>query len=884
MNTIINIKRGISYISLLSCFTLSATEAQANNDLPSPEINTTNIASSNNDVTIISNQVIDIEESTGTAENPKKIQINHGELNIRPGVSFIGKIGGSCSEIKTSDTTFSGIIYLHKRQSENEPTNNKLDLKNTKMSSSFKDFAIKTEYSENTIENSTIFNSAGDGIVITTTNTADNTDFLDTRINNSTISTDNGFGIIIEKSDVFINNSVIRAGKRNEENIASIGIVTSDNNPRNDNTNEVNIKKSIIESYGNGIYMHGGNIDIDSSKIMARKDYAIMTHGGSLTLQKCSELKANDNAYGIYTLAGKQGIPNNINLDNSSISTEKNIAIVIDNSDNDNTTINNTNIMLANNSRIHSGNGTALISRENSIAYIKISDSHVYGGIDAYDHSILNINLDKGSLLYGHTKNVNVFYSQSNSLWKTTTNSDATHLYHAGNIELTSKHNKGIVLTIHDNYIGRNGTITFNTKRTGDSPFSDKLVIGGNSIGHTNIAINNIGGAGDKHLNGFELIHVDGSSDAIFNQSGRIVAGAYDYSLKRGQGNNAGNWYLTSQTQLNTPRARPTVRPEAAGYIANLSSANTLFITAINDSLTETQYTDFFTGKKKLTSLWLRQTGGHNNWHDNSGQLTTQANSYVTQLGGDIIRWSTNSGNQGHLGLMVGQGMSRSTTHSSITHYHSKSSVKGYSVGTYTRWHRNKADKSGPYVNSWLQYNWFNNHIQGQSLATERYQSKGINASLEAGYGIKMGNFTDSKKNDVPWFIQPQAQITWMNVKANKHRESNGSRIVGNGEGNIQTRLGIRLSLKGQHIMDKNKAREFEPFIEGNWLHNTRDFGVKMDGARVNQAGTRNIGEVKVGIAGKINSKVNVWGNIGTQIGDKGYNNTNAMFGIKYNF
>lgn len=42
--------------------------------------------------------------------------------------------------------------------------------------------------------------------------------------------------------------------------------------------------------------------------------------------------------------------------------------------------------------------------------------------------------------------------------------------------------------------------------------------------------------AGFTNSGGIELIHVDGRSDGNFAQSGRITAGAYDYSLVRGQG------------------------------------------------------------------------------------------------------------------------------------------------------------------------------------------------------------------------------------------------------------------------------------------------------------------------------------------------------------
>ncbi|MWP28226.1 autotransporter outer membrane beta-barrel domain-containing protein, partial [Escherichia coli] len=35
---------------------------------------------------------------------------------------------------------------------------------------------------------------------------------------------------------------------------------------------------------------------------------------------------------------------------------------------------------------------------------------------------------------------------------------------------------------------------------------------------------------------------------------------------------------------------------------------------------------------------------------------------------------------------------------------------------------------------------------------------------------------------------------------------------------------------------------------------------------------------------GQITSHLNMWGNVGVQVGDKGYNNTSAMLGLKYTF
>jgi autotransporter family porin len=233
---------------------------------------------------------------------------------------------------------------------------------------------------------------------------------------------------------------------------------------------------------------------------------------------------------------------------------------------------------------------------------------------------------------------------------------------------------------------------------------------------------------------------------------------------------------------------------------------------------------------------------------------------------------------------MAGYGNDDSNSRSHVTGYRADGSVSGYSAGLYATWYQNDETRQGLYLDSWAQYGWFNNDVKGQNIQGESYDSSGITASLEAGYTHKLGEFTGSKGSLNEWYIQPQAQAVWMGVRADDHRESNGTRVSAEGEGNLQTRLGIRTYLKGHSKIDDGKARTFQPFVEVNWLHNTHDFGTKMDGVSVYQDGARNLGEIKTGVEGKLNDHLNLWGNVGVQVGDKGYSDSSAMVGVKYSF
>ncbi|EOU6460728.1 autotransporter outer membrane beta-barrel domain-containing protein, partial [Escherichia coli] len=456
----------------------------------------------------------------------------------------------------------------------------------------------------------------------------------------------------------------------------------------------------------------------------------------------------------------------------------------------------------------------------------------------------------------------------------------------------------GNTLTVNGDYTG-GGTLIINTVLGDDTSATDKLIVTGNTSGDTGVVVNNVRGQGAQTADGIEIVHVGGQSDGNFRLENRAVAGAWEYFLHKGNaGGTDGNWYLRSElppepgTKPETkPETKPTpdkpvqtvYRPEAGSYISNIAAANTLFNTRMHDREGETYYTDVFTGEKKATSMWMRHVGGHNRWKDSSSQLNTQSNRYVVQLGGSIAQW-TDGQERLQLGIMAGYGNEKSSTTSSVSGYKSKGSISGYSTGLYGTWQQNDGNDTGAYVDTWIQYGWFNNTVNGEKLAAESWKSRGFTGSVEAGYTFKAGEFTGSQGSHYDWYIQPQSQLTWMNVRAGEHKEKNGTKVQLNGDGNIQSRLGVRTYLKGKSASDDNKAHQFEPFVEVNWIHNTQDWSVKMDNTVLSQDGARNIAEVKTGVQGKLSDNLNIWGNVGVQVGDKGYSDAQAMLGIKYTF
>ncbi|WP_421504768.1 autotransporter outer membrane beta-barrel domain-containing protein [Erwinia rhapontici] len=441
--------------------------------------------------------------------------------------------------------------------------------------------------------------------------------------------------------------------------------------------------------------------------------------------------------------------------------------------------------------------------------------------------------------------------------------------------------NAGQTLAVDGDWTGNGGTVSIGTVLGGDGSLTDKLAISGKASGTTYVRVANEGGTGAQTLEGIEVISTGGSTADAFVQSGRVVAGSYEYHLQQGSasGTNTNNWYLTSQSQNER-----TYRPERGSYASNLQAAATMFDMRLKDRQGGSFYTDPATGERHESSMWVRSVGGHTEGRLSDGQSKYSANRMVFQLGGDIVNGSLAADDAWRLGLMGGYGKQYSNTRNSLSGYGSKGSVWGYSTGIYGTWYQNAKDKTGLYGDSWLAWNWFDNSVKGDELAYEKYKSKGLTASLETGYVFHAGSYLTSGGMENNVYVTPQAQVLWSGVKADDHTEANGTKVEGRGSDNVRTRLGVRLSMTGQSHLDKGTVRQFEPYVEANWVYTAKDYGVKMGDSSAYLEGQRNVAELKTGVEGRVSENLSVWGSVAQQLGADSYQDTQGVLGVKYAF
>ncbi|KDW71400.1 autotransporter YcgH [Escherichia coli] len=637
----------------------------------------------------------------------------------------------------------------------------------------------------------------------------------------------------------------------------------------------INLDYVALETGEHGSYavaIRQGNIDIKNSSITTKGTKAPIAkiyNGGELFFSNVTAVSEQDKG---------------ISIDASNIDSQAKIALssvelssALDSIDVNKTT---TDVSILNRSIITPGNNILV--------------NNTGGG--------LNI-ISSDSTLNGATKLVSgttTLKLSENTIWNMKDDSVVIHLTNSDSIINLSYDDgqtftQGKTLTVKGNYVGNNGQLNIRTVLGDDKSATDRLIVEGNTSGSTTVYVKNAGGSGAATLNGIELITVNGDespADAFRQGDARIAAGAFEYQLKQ-QGK---NWYLTSYQSVNeednssegnsesTETPTPVLRPEAGSYVANLAAANTLFVMRLNDRAGETRYIDPVTEQERSSRLWLRQVGGHNAWRDSNGQLRTTSHRYVSQLGADLLTGGFTDSDSWRLGVMAGYARDYNSTHSSVSDYRSKGSVRGYSAGLYATWFADDISKKGAYIDAWAQYSWFKNSVKGDELAYESYSAKGATVSLEAGYGFALNKSFGLEAAKYTWIFQPQARAIWMGVDHNAHTEANGSRIENDANNNIQTRLGFRTFIRTQEKNSGPHGDDFEPFVEMNWIHNSKDFAVSMNGVKVEQDGARNLGEIKLGVNGNLNSAASVWGNVGVQLGDNGYNDTAMMVGLKYKF
>lgn len=461
-----------------------------------------------------------------------------------------------------------------------------------------------------------------------------------------------------------------------------------------------------------------------------------------------------------------------------------------------------------------------------------------------------------------------------------------------GTIDLTSNGQPGDTLIISGGvapgkrgadapgvYVSEGGSLRVDTvlNRGDEESQTDLLSVDSVILGSapTVVYVNKVGGKGAYTPgNGIEIVDVRNGSDAgAFVLGRRVVAGPYEYMLYQGDRNySAQSWFL----RTNDSNGVPIYRAEVGSYLANQTAATGLFMHTLHDRLGEPQFTDTYKSEGKVPSGWVRIVGNHTDSRAAGGVLDQDTDSYLVHFGGELAAWSNSGNDRWHLGLMGAYGESKTDT--SVT-YHtpqsitrtSKGKVNGYAVGAYATWYQNQDMPRGLYLDSWLQYGWFDNKVTGKGEPTQSYNSDVFTASLEAGYAF-IAHDGDKRQ----WMIEPQAQVAYNSYSADDVTDNYGMRVSGRDASGVVTRLGARM-----YSRSKLGDNSIQPFVETNWWYGSADNSLDFEGTRVKDGTPESRFEVKVGAQGEIARGWQMWGHISGMWGNNSYDRYEGMVGLK---
>ncbi|MPT29457.1 MAG: autotransporter outer membrane beta-barrel domain-containing protein [Achromobacter sp.] len=75
-----------------------------------------------------------------------------------------------------------------------------------------------------------------------------------------------------------------------------------------------------------------------------------------------------------------------------------------------------------------------------------------------------------------------------------------------------------------------------------------------------------------------------------------------------------------------------------------------------------------------------------------------------------------------------------------------------------------------------------------------------------------------------------------------------------------------------------------DTFLEVNWLHTPKAYGVSMDDTQALIQGSKNVVELKAGVEGNLSERLSVSASVTRQQGSLGFRDTQGSLNVKFRF
>ncbi|MEO8558579.1 MAG: autotransporter outer membrane beta-barrel domain-containing protein [Rhodospirillales bacterium] len=415
-----------------------------------------------------------------------------------------------------------------------------------------------------------------------------------------------------------------------------------------------------------------------------------------------------------------------------------------------------------------------------------------------------------------------IFYNSSTSF-----DSPGEQLYWAthGSWAIDPTSGAGDLLTINGNYVaGSDLILDAYVFKTGSA--SDKLVLNGEAAGTTTIWVNNTNttghGAYTGHgpTDGILLVDVNNGTQSPGDVTGKFTlgntsgwnwadpvhfpihemqVGAFIYTLEQG-GTDGKDFYLQSGLLDQVPGYAVASTALQQHFYAELGT--------LYQRLGELRHGDVAPRDNTKVQFWMRGVGEKNTVSP-SGFGFDQT-TYGFMIGGDYL-WRNAIADKSrlHIGGFFGYGKSKVDNVDAAS---GDSSLKtdGWTVGAYATYFDTSRLGQGLYIDAVLKANFMSTDYSSSSRHTSAKNNDfAWGASLEAGYGFGLGS---------GFIIQPQGQLTYMQVTGDKFDESSTPGIPLSIDRAAADSLRGRLGLQLQNTWTDG-ATQFSPYLIGNVIH-----------------------------------------------------------------
>ncbi|ANJ87190.1 autotransporter outer membrane beta-barrel domain-containing protein [Pandoraea oxalativorans] len=545
-----------------------------------------------------------------------------------------------------------------------------------------------------------------------------------------------------------------------------------------------------------------------------------------------------------------------LNLSNTRVEGERGAAIRID--DHERNSPLTANILIANGSELHGGNGKLIeagyASKSDAplIVNVEVNNSRLTGDFDFNDYVDSDVTITNHGSLTGRLLGTDKLTLSDNGAWNLVEDSRIADLNMRGGIvDIHGTAAEGTWHTFDVEKLAGEGTFAMHADL--EIGVADKLNVNDSQAsGAYALLVKNTGTEGVVDT---QLLVDQAGGDATFSLvGGKVDAGVYTYELKSaGESGGEQSWYLERTEEI------------SSGTATVLGIHNALPTAWLGEhSVLRSRLGEARMGEGDAGGAWARTFGTRFNAKPALGQGYSQ-DQFGVLAGSDAV---VMRGDHGYwlVGGMLGTSNSRLKFNSGST-----GSIESHTAGVYATW----LGKNGYYFDGVLKYNRFASELDVRMSDGVRskadFVSHGVGLSAELGRTISLQN---------QWFVEPFAQVAGMSAGGSDFTLDNGMQAKSGRTSSVLGTLGVNIG----KTFETSKGT-FQPYVKLAVKH---EFA-SGNSVRVNDielqndiSGTRF--EAGAGLAAQMTTNLQAYADASYSVGKRLDQPWGVNVGVRYRF